>query len=186
VTSTPAGRRLPVAIAVALFLLAVIWASPAFATTIVIWASPFADDSSHTHTSLEDNATDRAFWTQYMGASFLQDYNPTDLTTYDYGTTFYSWIDVCWYATPTLPNPAAAADYACMAWATGTTCEQARIRITEDARYLPTMQRHNLACHEIGHSVGFRDGADAGTSCMNGGNNGILTQPEINLINARY
>lgn len=73
-----------------------------------------------------------------------------------------------------------------MAWATGTTCEQARIRIKEDARYLPTSQRDNLACHEIGHSVGFRDGADAGTSCMNGGNNGILTKPEINLINARY
>jgi len=177
------ARRLVLAVVCSIVTLSV---APASASIVYIWGAPYADNSVHTHTSTESDPGDRQFWASYMNPSFANDYDPTDLVTVDYGTTYDHTIDVYWFATPSLPNPAAAAQTDCREWVTSTKCERFRVQIKEDAANLSVTLRHNLACHEIGHTVGFRDGADAGTSCMNGGDNGILTQAERNVINARY
>jgi 6-phosphogluconate dehydrogenase (decarboxylating) len=40
------------------------------------------------------------------------------------------------------------------------------------------LPERNLTCHEVGHSVGFRDGGYNGTSFMTGGNNAVLNEFE--------
>jgi hypothetical protein len=150
------------------------------------WSAPFADDYSHSHVTQESNPGDAFFWQGLMNHSFEGDYEPTDLKVWQ-RSSYISWIDVYWYATPTLPNPAAAADTTCIVWKDSQRCDRFRIRIKEDARYnLSTLGQQNLTCHEIGHTVGFRDGGWNGTSCMTGGNNAILTSFERGEINARY
>lgn len=150
------------------------------------WAAPFADDYSHSHISVESNPGDAFFWQGIMNSSLEGDYEPTDLSVWQ-ASAYASWVDIYWYATPSLENPAAAADTTCMSWRDAERCDRFRIRIKEDARYkLTTLLQENLTCHEIGHTVGFRDGGFNGTSCMTGGNNAILNWFERLEINGRY
>lgn len=52
---------------------------------------------------------------------------------------------------------------------------------------MPTSSEWQGVCHEIGHTVGFRDpGAESGVGCMSGGGTGWLSTHEIEHINGAY
>lgn len=149
------------------------------------FAAPFADDYSHSHISVESDPGDRFYWWIRMNSSLEGDYEPTDLNVWE-AQSYATWVDLYWYVTPTLPNPAAAADTTCMAWVDGQRCGRFRVRIKEDAINLTQLQEENLTCHEVGHTVGFRDGGTDGTSCMDGGNNAVIGLWEWFWINVHY
>ena len=51
---------------------------------------------------------------------------------------------------------------------------------------MPDHMQNNLICHELGHTVGFADGGNLKTSCMDGGDNNELGNYEMGKINDRY
>jgi hypothetical protein len=94
--------------------------------------------------------------------------------------------DVYWFVTTDL-TPGAAADTLCVGTLSGNVCSRFRIRVAQDAKIgLDTTLEKNLACHEVGHTVGFDDGGTARLSCMDGGDNAKLGSYEKIRINNRY
>ena len=75
-------------------------------------------------------------------------------------------------------------DYLCLRFASGNTCNSARVRLNPDL--LPTLeQARKTACHEFGHSVGLAHGNT--TDCMINGSSTLSTynQHHVDHINAR-
>jgi len=120
----------------------------------------------------------------------------TDLVDRDLGrdTTPSTWIDVYWYMTPqsSFNNAAVAADTICRRWRNQSSriCDQNRVRfveklLTREAPSHTATQLWNTICHEFGHAVGFGHGTSV-RSCMDGGNNGIISWYEIQRVNGRF
>lgn len=150
---------------------------------------PFADSASHKHASSETTDSHWSHWNHYMLNTFLQDYDPTDLITIDGGRFGTVNIDVDWYVTAqwNMSSNLAAGNAWCIERQSSTVCSKFGIKISESTiTQMSVALKWNLACHEIGHTVGFRDGGTASTSCMDGGNNGVLGTYERRLINDRY
>ncbi len=147
------------------------------------WAPPFADDSSHSYYSSETTQADKDYWHQYFSGWGGEDvYDPTALSMW-HRKTDASWVDIYWYVNT---SAIAVGDYTCVKWKNNSECDRSRIRIHPDAYNLSRTLEANLVCHEVGHSVGLRDGGWARTSCMDSGDNAQLGVYERSLINARY
>ncbi len=149
----------------------------------------FADDSSHSHRTIESTASDRNNWQwRFDGAGGEDNYEPTDLSFWK-TTSNSSWVDVKWYVT-TQSNSHLSAGVAgtvyCAVWASSTTCDSFRLLIADDADEMSSLLQNNLVCHELGHTVGFADGGTLQHSCMDGGDNNMLRPYERGKINARY
>ena len=145
---------------------------------------PFADNRSHDHVSVERNSAERANWQpRFDGPGGEDNYEPTDLT-FTKASSYYSSVDVYWYVTY-IPGHIGGT-YECKAWASSTRCDRSLIKIADDAVLMSDLLQNNLVCHELGHSVGFRDGGTAGASCMTGGDNNKLAWWEIQKINFKY
>ncbi len=153
----------------------------------------FADNRYHTHRSIECTNADFLHFNHFMHFTMLQDYNPTALQTIELSPACASYgthDDVIWYATAAsnMETTGAAGETGCMRSAGSDKCDRWRIKVDQAMRVngVSWATKWNVFCHEVGHTVGFRDGGTAGTSCMDGGDNGILGQYEIDKINLRY
>ncbi|MBQ89816.1 MAG: hypothetical protein CL441_00110 [Acidimicrobiaceae bacterium] len=156
------------------------------------FAAPFADNRTHQYTSIETTTSDFNHWRPFIVASMNDDYDPTNLVVLERQRfTPVNWVDVYWYVVPSwlMTYPTAAAEAQCQGYVTGSTtiCDRFSIKINDNvATGMSVLHKHNMACHEIGHTVGFRDGGTAQTSCMDGGNNQMLGTYEIAKINLHY
>lgn len=152
----------------------------------------YTDDWDFNYTSTESNTGDYWEYVTYMDyAMFAVWGGLTDLKARSKHRTYYSWIDIGWYMTTDMQDNVAG-DTRCRVWKnkSANICDRSRVRFAEFMlnRVGPshtTTQKRNVACHEVGHVVGFGHGT-AGTSCMDNGNTGTITDYERNLVNARY
>ena len=146
----------------------------------------YADDSSHSHVSIESNSSDRNAWQwRFDGPGGEDNFEPTDLSFWK-RSSYISWIDVYWYVTPSTPA-GVAGDVLCKATKSNNRCDRFRLRIAQSFSdsNASSLLKNNLVCHEVAHTVGFDHGW-RGHSCMSGGDNNILSNDEIAAINARY
>ncbi len=152
----------------------------------------YADNNQHTHRSIECNNASFLHFNHFVHYTFSLDYNPTDLTTIELfpGCNSYnSSDDVIWWATSQslMQFPTSLGEVYCSKTSGSTKCDRWVMKLLETMETTHSWAvKWNVACHEIGHTVGFDDGGTAGFSCMDGGNNGILASYEINKINGRY
>jgi hypothetical protein len=103
--------------------------------------------------------------------------------------------DIYWYATPqkNFVSDNAVGDWICkkatggrFPWSDDPICNRGRIRWAEEKfNEADDAKKWNIACHEIGHAVGFSHG-DTGNNCMDEGDNGIIDQHMIDEINNYY
>ncbi len=150
----------------------------------------YTDDRNFSFTSIESNEGDYYLFLGHMHASMYDDYGAqTVISAHDYYRTYYTWIDIEWFLTAqsNLDDETVAADITCARWSNQTAykCDQFRMRVSERNRTASNATLDNIACHEIAHGVGF-DHGDTGQSCIDEGNNGIITWYEIGKINGHY
>jgi len=147
---------------------------------------PWADGKAHSHVSVESNGNQKAAWQWKIdGPGGENVYEPTDLT-FSKKTAYATWIDIYWYADPTIPG-SAVGDALCVTPLVAGKCDQFRLRFEHNALgWLGSHMTNNLVCHEIGHSVLFRDGGTTGSSCMTAGDNSRLGWWEKGTINAWF
>lgn len=168
-------------------------ASPALAV-YAPFNPPYADNAEHTYISTESNSYYRDYWDPYFDGEIDGQYDANTVLFDNELVSYSTNVDVYWYSEPASSSSwgpgdgAVAAKTTCMEYVSGSTtvCNRFRVMIKDDATGLSSLLSKNLACHELGHTVGFRDGGNNGTSCMDGGENGAIDDWEISHINAYY
>jgi hypothetical protein len=150
------------------------------------------DDATVDFGSDEDNNDHHLFWNHFMHFQMIDEYqNRTDLSVVERCKGCWTnSTDVVWFATGDLAANINA-DEACRATNANGTCNRARVRFNQSlTRTVPGNTGFFLACHEVGHAVGFNHLADG---CMHDPINrqsppqgGQLSGHMINHINERY
>jgi hypothetical protein len=148
------------------------------------------DDSVVDFGSDEDNLDHHLFWNHFVHFQMFDQYAArTDLSAVERCQGCWTnSTDVVWFATGDIPS--LNADEVCRA-TSGGKCNRARVRFNQAlTRQIPGDGGFFLACHEIGHALGFEHLSDG---CMydpvdphsppQGGN---LSSHMIDHINAQY
>lgn len=177
-------------IASSLAAAAVVWPAAPAGAGPAPFGGPYADNSLHTYISTEGNATQRNNWESYFSGEIGQ-WDDKTVITADEVPTYTTTTDLYWYvhldSDPYWdPFPAGTLGVAlCMDPIAFNRCERFRI-IVNDSANGSTLTQKNITCHESGHTLGFDDGGTDQTSCMDGGNNGLVGPNEVAHVNAYY
>ena len=129
----------------------------------------YADNNQHTHRSIECNNASFLHFNHFVHYTFSLDYNPTDLTTIELfpGCNSYnSSDDVIWWATSQslMQFPTSLGEVYCSKTSGSTKCDRWVMKLLETMETTHSWAvKWNVACHEIGHTVGFDDGGTAGS-----------------------
>lgn len=150
----------------------------------------YADTSTHTWwDGWESEPGELAIWGPYVEDSMYDEYHDrTDLVVskfaYHYNSSYtYPYTDFSWGAI-NLPTPKGG-DAVCNAgFLSNNRCDHFHIQFDNDPA--SEQVRRSAVCHEIGHTVGFDDGATWSGGCIGIGSQYTLHSYEIYHINSRY
>lgn len=155
------------------------------------------DDRTFEFSSDEDNDDHFLFWNHFV---HYQNFNEYDFRTDLYGREVcrHCWndgTDIVWFAAPFAPKPdgsIVAGDETCRKSfpPPNVRCDRARVRFNEGlTRTISGDAGFSLACHEVGHAVGFDHSSEG---CMVAELNrsfpasNVLTTDMITHINDAY
>lgn len=159
------GQTMPITRLVAVFAAIVITAvglgqAPASAHNFVLIRM---DDNFMDYGSDEDNDDHFLFWNHFVHFQNFDQYDArTDLIAGE--QCRHCWndaTDIVWFAAPFAPKPdgsIVAGDESCRKSfpPPNQVCDRARVRFNESlTRNLSDNASFSLACHEIGHAIGF-------------------------------
>jgi hypothetical protein len=156
------------------------------------FAPRYADNNDHTYTNEREGTTSlRNKWGGYFDTILADEYDAKTQLGVSGPLDYSSNIDLYWYLAPDTSSvfvfANSAAETSCQDPSGSTECNRWRIAIKDSAdTNLSSSLQKNLVCHETGHTVGFRDGGDDQTSCMDGGDNSQIKSYEIGKINDHY